>query len=108
MQETTVYPLIPKPLAIETESVSGNLFIEGNLGSNYLLFRFHFNQDTMLVPLVISVQAAGKLHQLYCLIMDYSCHTVKTPMFCPEFFIGQKFTVTNVETLVHFQPGGLV
>ena len=102
MYQPFLYPLIPRPIPVDTEFVSGNLFIEGNLEHNYIRFRFCFTEPKETAPIAVSVMAAGKRYVHNCIIRNQVNHEVETVVFHPEFFVGQQFMVTGVDPLVEF------
>jgi hypothetical protein len=97
-----LFSLIPRPIEVNTGSVSGKLFIEGNIAENSLRFYFEFADPLEAAPLLLAVEAAGKWYRCYCTIRSGSA--VLTPVFHPEFCVGQKFTVKAVDPLARFDP----
>ena len=100
MYKSFLIPLIPRPIAVETDFIKGTLFIEGNLEHNYIRFRFCFSEPQETAPLTLMVMAEGKRHVYTCLRCNYSKNEVETPVFHPEFSIFGQFFITNVEPLV--------
>ena len=98
-----IYPLIPRPIQVETGSVRGELFIEGNLEHNYVRFRFCFTEPKDVAPLAVLVRVEGAEYVYNCTIRDYEKNEVKTAVFHPNFFVGQQFAVTGIEPLVKFE-----
>ena len=102
MHKPFLYPLIPRPIPVDTESVRGNLFIDGNLELNYIRFRFCFAIPKETSPLAVSVMAAGKKYFHNCIIRNQVNDEVETVVFHPEFYVGQQFMITGVDPLVEF------
>ena len=98
-----LYPLIPRPIAVETEAVCGELFIEGSLEYNYVRFRFRFAEPKDVAPLAISVSGEGKEYVYYCTIRDYEKHEAETVVFHPKFCVERQFAVTGIEPLAKFE-----
>jgi hypothetical protein len=98
-----IYPLIPTPIAFDTKSIRGKLFIEGNIEHNYIRFRFCYAEPKELAPLILTVETGGKKHVFYCIIRDYKNHEVKTAVFHPEFYVGRQFTVVDINPLAEFK-----
>ena len=97
-------PLLPRPLDICSDSLCGKLLIEGNLEQNTIRFSFEFTGSTALVPVLIDIRAAGKAHRCYCLIQDAGRRIMASPVFTPEFCVGQQFTINAVEAIARFIP----
>jgi len=94
--------LIPRPIAVNTDLIRGELFIEGNLEYNYLRFRFCFAEPGETAPIAVSVKAAGEKYTYNCILRSYAACEMKSETFHPDFFIGQQFTVVSVDPLVEF------
>ena len=103
MRVPFLYPVIPRPIQVKTESVLGELFIDGCLEYNYVRFRFCFTEPKDVAPLVVSVRVKDKEYVFRCNIRDYEKHEVKTDAFHPEFSIGREFVLTGVEPMVKFE-----
>jgi hypothetical protein len=95
-----LYPLIPRPIEVNTESISGKLYIDGNIAENTVRFHFEFADPLEAAPVFLSIEAAGKQFHSYCIIRDE--RAVQTPVFHPEFCVGQRFCVKVVEPLARF------
>jgi len=97
--------LIPRPIFVDTESITGRLYIEGNLEFNYIRFRFCFTEIKETAPVIISVKAINKIYSYNCTIYSYQKSEVKTTVFHPEFNINQQFDVISIEPLVKYKQG---
>jgi hypothetical protein len=106
MKDIILYTLIPRPLSIKTDIVQGMLSIEGNIEHNIIHFRFVFSHKNETSPLCLVINVADSQYTYYCLIRDLDIGTVETPLFHPEFGIGQQFKITAVKPLVDFFPTG--
>jgi len=93
-----LYSLVPEPLKINTGLMSGKLFIEGNIFENIINFRFEFSGLFKPAPVLIQIDASGKSFSYYCTIM--ADKSVSTPVFHPEFNVGQQIFITTVEPVV--------
>jgi len=93
-----LYSLVPEPLKINTGLISGKLFIEGNISKNIINFRFEFSSSFKPAPVLIQIEASGKSYSYYCTIL--SGKSVSTPVFHPEFNVGQQIFITAVEPVV--------
>lgn len=93
-----LYSLVPEPLKINTGLISGNLFIEGNISKNIINFRFEFGSAFKPAPVLIQIEASEKSYRYYCTIMTGK--SVSTPVFHPEFNVGQQIFITSVEPVV--------
>jgi hypothetical protein len=109
MTSAILFPLIPAPLTVKTDTLSGELHIEGNLERNTIRFRFRFADSLEVSPLLIVIDAGSKTYRYYCIIRDVNTPVIETPVFHPEFNVGQQFMVTAVEPLARFlqsnEPG---
>jgi hypothetical protein len=104
MINPVLYPLIPRPLEIRTGALEGKLLIDGSIERNIIRFSFVFTRPQELAPLRISVSAGRQGFRYYCLQRDEKTGTTSTPIFEPEFCVGQRFSVTAVEPLAEFSP----
>jgi hypothetical protein len=102
MNHDFLYPLVPRPLQVDTGLVRGKLFIEGSLEYNYVTFRFRFTDPKETAPLAVSVQAANRTYLYYCTIRDCKSPEVRTPGVHPVFSIGRQFSVSGVVPLAVF------
>lgn len=102
MYKPFIYPIIPRPIHVDTEHVKGKLLIEGNMEYNYIRLRFCFENVSETAPLAISVEAKGKEYVFNCILMDFEKYEVRTVTFHPEFNINQRFNIVNVDPLVKF------
>jgi hypothetical protein len=93
-----LYSLVPEPLKINTGLISGKLFIEGNISKNIIYFRFEFSPAFEPAPVLIQINASEKSYRYYCTIL--ADKSVSTPVFHPEFNVGQQIFITTVEPVV--------
>ncbi|MCL2804989.1 MAG: hypothetical protein FWD26_03520 [Treponema sp.] len=103
MYKPFINPLIPRPIAVETETIRGELSIEGNLEHNYIRFRFCFTELKETAPVSVSVEAENKVFIYNCIINSYLKSEVKTAVFHPEFNICRQFNVIGIEPLVKYK-----
>lgn len=94
--------LIPHPIPIENGSIRGELRVNGNIEQNIVQFRFRFANTVETAPVCLTVSAAGKTYRYYCTIPETEPPEMVTPLFSPEFSVGQCFCVTEIEPLVCF------
>ena len=94
--------LIPRPIPVDTGSVRGELLVIGNIERNFLQFRFRFSSAAETAPLCLTLSAAGKTYRYYCTIFENDPKEIITPVFSPEFSVGQCFRVSEIEPLVRF------
>ena len=99
----TLYSLVPGPILFNGSFLTGKMFISGNLAENALQFRFEYAPFQETAPILIKVQAAGKLYRYYCSIL--SGNSVWTPVFHPEFCVGQEFHLFAIEPIIQFLGG---
>jgi hypothetical protein len=104
MSSLIVSPLIPRPIPVNTGTLTGELRVDGNIEHNAIQFRFRFTDPCEIAPLLLIVNAAGKTCRYYCTIQDNNAREMVTPIFHPEFNVGQCFTITKIEPLVQFFP----
>jgi hypothetical protein len=102
MNSTDLFSLIPAPLPIKTDALSGTLSIEGDFVRNVIRFRFRFSDPLAAAPVLLAIRAGGKNYRCYCAIRDETEPIMETPVFHPEFSVGQQLIVTAVEPLVRF------
>jgi hypothetical protein len=102
MNSTDLFSLIPAPLSIKTDAVSGMLSVEGDIAHNVIRFRFRFSDPLATAPVLLVIRAGGKNYRCYCTIRDETRPIMETPAFHPEFSVGQQFIVTAVEPLIRF------
>jgi len=95
-------PLIPRPILVETDSIVGKLRIDGNIEHNAIQFRFRFYRAVEKAPVCLNIHAAGKTYRYYCTISGKDPKEILTPVFTPDFTIGQCFRVSGIEPLVQF------
>ena len=95
-------PLIPRPILIETNSIAGKLRIDGNIEHNAIQFRFRFYRAVEKAPVCLNIYAAGKTRRYYCTISGKDPKEIRTPVFSPDFTIGQCFRISGIEPLAHF------
>ena len=100
----TLTSLIPRPIQVETDSISGELHIDGNIERNTVQFRFRFHNTMETAPVCLTIAASGKTYRYYCTIQEKKYKEIVTPVFCPEFSVCQCFCLKKVETLVTFFP----
>ena len=100
---------------IQKPEFSGKLLIDGDLEENCILFRFLFDTEEMVHPLVISVKVSPitlqessindeqeeKNFVFWCNIPDFNNPVMKTSLFFPEFLLKRnKIQVISVESQV--------
>ena len=100
---------------IKKPEFSGKLLINGDLEDNYILFRFLFDTDEMVHPLVISVKIVPKtvlegglndeqeekIIVFWCNIPDFNNPVMKTGLVFPEFLLKEhRIEVISVESQV--------
>ena len=94
--------LIPCPIQIETDFIAGKLRINGNIEHNVIQFRFRFAKGFETAPVCLKVYSEGKTYRYYCTILKKATKEMITPIFTPEFAVGQCFRVTGIDPIVHF------
>ena len=100
MNTGILYPLTPQPIAIRTGTLSGNLFVDGNVADNLLLFRFKFDIAAATVPLRIQIKVLQDVYHYFCDIRDFSNPIMKTPVIKPEFSLKNEIKILKIESLV--------
>jgi len=76
--------------------------INGNIERNIIQFRFKFVNTVETAPICLSIYAAGKKYRYYCTIFENDSEEMVTPIFCPEFTVGQCFELIGIEPLIRF------
>jgi len=94
--------LIPRPIQVESGSIAGKLRVDGNIEKNIVRFRFRFTNAVETAPVCLNIYAAGKKYRFYCTIFENDPKEMVTPVFSPEFTVGQCFILTGVEPLIRF------
>ena len=97
--EKMLYQLIPNPITVCEPNFSGCLYIDGNISSNRLLFRFRFDRSEELTPLFITVLADEKSHRYICNRRDLTNPEIKSQVLSPDYQISKGFKVTKIEAL---------
>jgi hypothetical protein len=95
-----LYRLIPKPIEIESGDFSGRLDIRGNIYFNEVLFKFIFNREEEVAPLVVRFEANGKEYRYRCLIHDKNNHAMMTPILRHPDFKVYEIIRPAVEPLI--------
>ena len=95
---------------IQKPEFSGKLIIDGDLEDNCILFRFMFDTEEMVHPLLIWVRTLPtttlectekekKNFVFECNIPDYGNQVMKTSLIFPNFSLKEhKIWVTNIES----------
>jgi len=98
----TLISLIPRPIPVKTDLISGELRVDGNIEENILQFRFRFTNTHETAPVRLTICAGGKIRRYYCTILENDPKEIITPAFNPEFSVGQCFSLIEIEPLVRF------
>jgi len=93
--------LIPEPIRINTGLINGKLFIDGDIYENIIKFSFEFICSSYTAPVLLLIEAEGKQYRYYCNIRSGA--SVSTPVFHPEFNVGQQFFIINAEPVVQLK-----
>lgn len=99
---TSLKSLIPRPLCVETGSISGILMVDGNIEQNVIQFRFKFSKTDETAPVRLSLLTAQRLHHFYCTIYDLKAGEIVSPVFDPGYAVGQCVSLIKVEPLIDF------
>jgi len=102
----TLVSLIPRPIKVENGSIAGKLRVDGNIENNVIQFRFRFTNTDETAPVCLNLYAAGKIYRFYCTIFENNPKEIVTPVFNPEFAVGQCFYLTGIEPLIRFSADG--
>jgi len=102
MNRGILYPLIPKPIDVQSGAFSGKLLVDGNISSNLLLFRFQFDTAESVCPLYIQVEVSGQAYQFLCNIRDFANPLMKTLVTEPEFSLKSAIKILGLESPVSF------
>jgi len=95
------------------------MLIDGDLRNNCILFRFLFDKEEMVHPLIVSVKAMpitslninlemdkdqdGAAFIYPCNIPDYNNPLMKTDLICPDFSLKDHcINVINIESQISF------
>jgi len=112
-----LYPAIH----IENSYFSGKLLIDGDFKDNCILFRFLFDNEEMVHPLIIWVKVmpidspgnkAGKQNEngvnilvFKCNISDINNPVMKTRLIFPDFLLKEhKIEVIRIESQISYRP----
>jgi hypothetical protein len=95
--------LIPGPIRI-TGDLSGELYIDGNISQSQILFRFKFDNEREISPVIIHIELAGEHYQYCCYIHDFGSHVMRTGVLKFEFSIPDRIVVKKVEPLIEYVP----
>ena len=108
---------------IKKPHFSGKLLIDGDFGDNCILFRFLFDSEEMVHPLLVwtkiqpikalrnrsrrSRRGSERIIVFECNIPDYNNPLMKSSIIFPEFLLRkQKIRVVNIESQVSCRPCG--
>ena len=94
--------LIPRPIPVKTDAIIGELMVKGNIEQNIVQFRFKYENIFETAPVCLTISALGKTYQYYCAILEDNPGEVITPVFTPEFCVGQCFSLLKIQPLVYF------
>ena len=98
----TLKSLIPHPIPVETDFISGELRVDGNIERNIIQFRFRFTNIPETAPVCLNICTAGKTYRYYCTIPGNDPKEMVSPVFNPEFSVGQCFNLAEIQPLVRF------
>ena len=102
---------------IKNANFSGKLLIDGDIQDNCILFRFLFDEEEMVHPLIISIQVLPialpknylkadciqekKTYIYACNIPDFNNPLMKTRLIFPEFLLKeQRIQVVCIESQI--------
>jgi hypothetical protein len=91
--------LIPGPIRINGDLL-GELYIDGNIKQSQILFRFKFDNENEISPVIIHIELAGKHYQYCCYIHDFRSPIIRTEILKLEFSIPEKIAIKKVEPLI--------
>jgi hypothetical protein len=95
--------LIPKPIRISNDEVSGELFVDGNFEYKKLMFRFRFDKPDEVAPLLIQIEdTTGKSYQYCCNRYDFSNPVIKSRILHVEFPLCGGIRVLKVMPVVSY------
>jgi hypothetical protein len=57
--------LIPNPIRIN-DGLSGEIYIDGNINQNQILFRFKFDNEEEVSPVLIYIELSGIVYKYCC------------------------------------------
>jgi hypothetical protein len=101
MDETFLNLLIPRPLKVHTHTLSGRLYIYGNIAANVLLFCFKFDLKEEVSPVIVHVEVDGQVHAFFLDIKEENNMVVKTPVLHPPFCVKKNWIkVTKIEAQI--------
>ena len=103
MNNDLLYPLIPQPINVRNDTFSGKLLIDGNMGTNTLLFRFMFDTAETVAPLCIHIGVLEKVYRFFCTVRDFTNPVMKTLVLNPEFSLEDGITIQKVEPFISYQ-----
>jgi hypothetical protein len=92
--------LIPGPIAINENGITGRLFADGNLEENCLLFRFLFDRPDEIIPVFLEIRIAGKYYRCLLSSRDPANPMVKSSILIPDSNISEGIEIQSVKPLV--------
>jgi hypothetical protein len=95
-----LYPLIPRPISVTSAGISGRLFVDGNIESNRVLFRFRFDGGFAPVPLFVKLNIAGKTCRVFCGVRDFTNPDMKSGVLKPEFSLADRIEFAGIELII--------
>jgi len=104
IQNAVLSPLLSNPIVIRENSISGRLFVDGNLEGNRLLFRFLFESHEEIVPVFLETRIAGKYYRYLLSGRDLTNPMVKSPVLTPDANIAEGLEILSVRPLVSGPP----
>jgi hypothetical protein len=95
--------LIPGPIRINGD-FSGEIYIDGNINQSQILFRFKFDNEREISPVIIHIELAGEHYQYCCYIHDFGSPVMRTEILKFEFSIPDRIVIKKVEALIKYIP----
>ena len=84
---------------IKKPGFTGCLFIDINTSYNRLLLRFLFDREEELRPLIVTIEAEGRVYQYLCDRIDTSNPEIKSVVIKPEYKLSGGIKIVNIRPL---------
>ena len=100
MNDKVLFRLLPEPITIRENGVSGRLFVDGNMEGNRLLFRFLFNSPEEVCPVFLDIRISGQRFRYLLAGRDLTNPMIKSPILFPDAAISEGIEVLGVKPFV--------
>jgi hypothetical protein len=95
-----LYRLLPQPVVIRENGITGRLFVDGNIDANCLLLRLLFDDPEEVVPVMVSVRIGGGISHYALSGRDPAGPMVKSSVLFPRGSVAGSLEITAVKPFV--------